>query len=102
MRCVFAEVNYQGDISNWDLSAVTYSDHSFTRFNDNPLYYMELISGRSRPSEQLKDQVAQLLPLVMSLNMPLLDAANWMMQQLRNKAPSLEDTFEVPTDLMVK
>ncbi len=102
MRCVFADVDYQGDISSWDLSALTCSDHSFTKFNDNPLYYMELISGRNRPPEQLKDQVAQLLPLMMSLNMPLLDAANWMMQQLRNKAPSPEDTFEVPCDIMVK
>ena len=105
MRATFADIDYLGDISNWDLSAVilTNSERCFTRYHHSPLYFVEVLSGRQRPPEHLREQLNQYIPLVVSLNMPPLDAARWLMQQLDASAKKrIVDTFEVPTDLMVK
>lgn len=105
MRATFADIDYLGDISNWDLSAVilTNSERCFTRYHHSPLYFVEVLSGRQRPPEHLREQLNQYIPLVVSLNMPPLDAARWLMQQLTaSPKKNLGETFEVPTDLMVK
>ena len=56
MRATFADVDYLGYLSDWDLSALslTRSGRCFTRYHHSPLYFVEVLSGRQRPPEHLR------------------------------------------------
>ena len=85
---LFAQSEFNGDISNWNLASVVQCDDVFSTFHDSPLGYLGVLKHEYELPENFSAaRFEEIRSLCDGLNMDALSAARFIYQQLRHHQP---------------